>query len=222
MNATQRPSATPERQFSVPSNLRRTIDAASIARRHFFIRLTKWLLPIAAVGLLLLMAIWPELQRVEDSGRLAIQRSTDGEPNAARIVEARYRSVDNRNRPYMVTADSAEQVDQDSVRLHNPIADVTTESGSWMQAESASGLYHKQQELLALSDNVTMWHDNGAVLRTRAMTLNIKDGSASSSTPVSIQGPFGTLDAQGFTLTGRGAVVHFTGQSHLVLNENTP
>ncbi len=221
MNVAQ-PPPPPERQLSVPSNLRRTVDAAAIARRHFFITLTKWILPVAALCLLGLMVIWPELQKVEDSGRLTIQRTIGGDPEGARVISARYRSVDDRNRPYTITADQVDQVDQNSMQLQNPTADLTTESGAWLLVESASGLYRKTQDELDLGGGVTLWHDNGSVLRTHAMTLNLKDGSASSNTPVSIQGPFGTLNAQGFTLTGRGAVVHFSGQSHLVLNENSP
>ena len=33
-----------------------------------------------------------------------------------------------------------------------------------------------------------------------------------------IQQPFGTLDAQGFTLTERGSVIQFAGPGHLVMN----
>ncbi len=35
---------------------------------------------------------------------------------------------------------------------------------------------------------------------------------------VHAEGPFGTLDAQGFTLTDKGSAIQFFGPGHLVLN----
>ena len=48
------------------------------------------------------------------------------------------------------------------------------------------------------------------------------DGSAnyqpaSGDAPVAAQGPFGTLESEGFRLKDRGAVVVFTGRAHAVL-----
>ena len=54
--------------------------------------------------------------------------------------------------------------------------------------------------------------------------LRTEDGStpglraAAGSEPTHAEGPFGTLDAQGFTITDKGAAVQFIGPAHLVLN----
>ena len=42
--------------------------------------------------------------------------------------------------------------------------------------------------------------------------------AAASHEMVHAEGPFGVLDAQGFTVLDRGAVVQFTGPARLVLN----
>ena len=53
-------------------------------------------------------------------------------------------------------------------------------------------------------------------------TLYVEIGSDGNSTqgaePTHAEGPFGSLDAQGFTLTDKGAAIEFTGPAHLVLN----
>jgi lipopolysaccharide export system protein LptC len=46
----------------------------------------------------------------------------------------------------------------------------------------------------------------------------LEEGSASSTTPVSSQGPFGQLQSQGFKLQDKGKIVYFTGPARLVLN----
>jgi hypothetical protein len=39
---------------------------------------------------------------------------------------------------------------------------------------------------------------------------------------VHAEGQFGTLEAEGFTLTDKGALISFTGPATLVLNQTSP
>ena len=46
--------------------------------------------------------------------------------------------------------------------------------------------------------------------------------SNTSSDRTHAEGPFGTLDAQGFVLVDKGAVIQFQGPAHMVLNGGRP
>ena len=70
---------------------------------------------------------------------------------------------------------------------------------------------------LDLAGDVTIHHDNGMTLRTAEAAVEVEAGNASGDTPVAAQGPFGTLESEGFRLRDRGAVVVFTGRAHAVL-----
>ena len=48
--------------------------------------------------------------------------------------------------------------------------------------------------------------------------MDVKAAAASSTDQTHAEGPFGVLDAQGFTLVDKGAVVQFHGPARLVLN----
>jgi lipopolysaccharide export system protein LptC len=48
--------------------------------------------------------------------------------------------------------------------------------------------------------------------------MNLKQGAATSNDYTHAEGPFGTLDAEGFTLVDRGGVIQFHGPAKLVLN----
>ncbi|MFZ6762063.1 LPS export ABC transporter periplasmic protein LptC [Roseomonas sp. KE0001] len=201
-----------------PSRARVAMTARSLARRRILVRLARWLLPLAALALLAAVALWPEFEGAEDRGRLAFRRAAQTSAEAMRISNARYQGLDEQNRPYNVTADTAVQQEQtELIDLTRPRADLLMNDGAWVLLESREGRYDKARNMLDLNGDVTLWHDDGSTLRTAAATIDIGAGSAAGDRPVAAQGPFGTLVSEGFRLRDRGQVVLFTGQARAVL-----
>ncbi len=99
------------RRMLPPSRERWAPSAGQIARRRLAVRLAKWLFPLAGVGLLLGIAVWPELDRMEDRARVSFRRVIQTAPDAVRVVEPRYQGLDEQNRPFTVTATVAAQTD---------------------------------------------------------------------------------------------------------------
>ena len=62
------------------------------------------------------------------------------------MTDARYRGVDERGRPYTVTASTAVQVAPEQVDLTDPKGDITQESGTWLMLQSKQGVYHPARE----------------------------------------------------------------------------
>jgi lipopolysaccharide export system protein LptC len=104
------------------------------------------------------------------------------------------------------------------VNLVEPKGDMTSENGSWTYVESRKGVYIQHSALLDLSDHVVIFRDSGITLRTQSASMDLKAGAAAGDEPTHAEGPFGTLDAQGFALVDKGAVIQFQGKSRLVLN----
>ncbi|MBR0672224.1 LPS export ABC transporter periplasmic protein LptC [Roseomonas soli] len=201
-----------------PSRRRWAPSAGQIARRRILVRLAKWLLPVVGVGLLVGIAVWPELDRMEDRARVSFRRVIQAQPDAMRVVDPRYQGLDEQNRPFTVTAGVAAQTDsQDIVDLERPRADILLTDGSWVLLESREGRFDKAQNRLDLSGEVTLWQDGGNMLVTEAAEIQLHEGSASGDRPVAAQGPFGTLVSEGFRLIERGQVVVFTGNARAVL-----
>lgn len=208
----------PPRRLLAPSRERWAPSAAQIARRRVAVRLAKWLLPMAGVGLLLAIAVWPELDRMEDRARVSFRRVLQAQPDAVRMVEPRYQGLDEQNRPFTVTANVAAQTDRpDIVDLERPRADLLLTDGSWVLLESRDGRFDKASNRLDLSGEVTLWQDGGNMLVTEAAEIDLKEGSAGGNRAVAAQGPFGTLVSEGFRLTERGQVVVFTGRARAIL-----
>ncbi len=188
-----------------------------MARRRRLVVLAKRVLPLLAVLLLATVLLWPqivhriEMTRMAENGLRAIQQG--------RLVNLRYHGIDNRNRPYTVTAEEAQQVGPERINLVSPKADVLSENGSWTLVVSENGVYLQHVNQLDLSGHVVIYRDNGVTLQTPSAAVDLKQGAAAGSEQTHAEGPFGTLDAQGFALVDKGAVVQFSGKSHLVLNE---
>jgi lipopolysaccharide export system protein LptC len=196
-------------------------DPGGLARRRIIITLTKWLLPAFALLLLATIALWPQIDRAKDSARIAFQRM-GGDVSGARLTDAHYHGVDEHGRPYTVTATTAQQDGPDRINLTVPKGDITLEDGTWLMLQARQGVYLQHSSQLDLSEAVTLYRDDGTTLVTASASIDLKNGAAASSDPTHAEGPFGTLDAQGFTVTDKGAAILFAGPAHLVLNGSSP
>lgn len=211
------PAAGP-RHIPPPSRARRAPTRGALLRRRIMVKLTKVVLPVLALGLLGAIAFWPELEGNGENSRVSFRRVAEPRPEALRVVAPHYRGVDDLARPYTITAAVAQQPGADEILdLTQPRADMTLTEGAWVYLRADWGRYDKAARTLALRGDVTIFHDNGTMLRTPSALVRVEEGSASGDEPVAVQGPFGTLNAEGFRLTERGALVIFTGKSHALL-----
>ena len=105
----------------------------------------------------------------------------------------------------------------DIVSLEVPKADMTTNSGNWVEVTGYTGTYQPQPQLLDLYGDVELYQDRGNEFHTDSARLNIANGSALGDQPVTGQGPFGHVTAEGFSMQDRGAVINFTGKTNLTL-----
>jgi lipopolysaccharide export system protein LptC len=196
---------------------RQVPTAGGLMRRRWFINTSKFLLPTAALLLLASIALWPEYERASDKARVVMGglRATLG---GARVTNAHYNGVDQRGRPYTVTAVMAIQRDAEQVDLTTPDADMTLENGTWINVKSKQGVFMRKAQQLDLSDDVVLYRDDGTTMTTSSATVEMKAGAASGAAPTHVEGPFGTLDASGFTTVDKGAAIQFWGPVHVTLN----
>ena len=200
-----------------PAPTRRSL---SVRRR---VRWAKRLLPVFALLLLSSVALWPEIARQLAQVRVGIhQGGFSADMETGKLLNVRYHGVDARNRPYTVTADEAAQVGPERINLVQPKGDMVSEAGSWTFGEAERGVYMQHTGEMDLSGNVTLYRDSGVTLHTAVASMDLKTGAGAGDAPTHTEGPFGTLDSQGFALTDKGAVIQFYGRSRLLLNEQHP
>lgn len=189
-----------------------------------FVGTAKRLLPLLAVGLLILVAVWPRLDLHFDG--LSLVPKTD--PRLAhdlRMLHTHYSGVDRQNRPFVVTADAAEQLSNDIndlIGLEDPKADMTTARGGWFESSAYTGTYQPQSKLLDLFGEVALYNDRGDEFHTDSARVDMAHSTAQGDERITGQGPFGHVVGDGFRVLDRGATVIFTGHANLVLEPTPP
>jgi lipopolysaccharide export system protein LptC len=203
---------------TLSSRRKRSVSHRAITRRARRIFWAKRLLPALAVVLLALVILWPEFNRLTAAGQAAVTAANKAETLSGNLVDAHYRGVDAHGQPYAVTAAAGQQVTAEQVNLTNPKADIMLQSGHWVMLTADRGVYIQHKDILDLSGHVVIYRDDGLTFTTSAATLDLKAGFAAGARTVSVEGPFGTIDATGFAGSDKGSMLQFTGPARLLMN----
>ena len=211
----------PRERLILEGRARREVSRRLIRRRRFTVLIAKLGLPLMALLLLSAIVLWPEIARLGEHGRTSFRRIFAVEAQNGRMLDPHYKGVDERNRPYTITATWATQASPNRLNLGDPKGDMVLESGNWMQVDAKDGVFIQRAELLDLSHDVVLYRDDGTVIRTQTAAIDVKQGAASSNDQTHAEGPFGTLDSQGFTLTDKAGAIQFQGPARLIMNGAT-
>lgn len=176
--------------------------------------LLKYALPAAGLVIVALVVAWPELHHTQ----IDISNPTERPAAVAgEIQNPRYSGVDEAARPYTVWATLAKQVQDQIFDLNRPKGEMKLPSGLVLTLDAQAGKLDRSSKSVHLSGNVTLRRSDGTTMVTDAADISLADKGARSSTPVTAEGPFGTLSAGGFKVEQQGDVIIFTGPTKLFL-----
>jgi lipopolysaccharide export system protein LptC len=197
---------------------------ALMARRNRLVTISKALLPVIAVLILVALVLAPTMHSGPGADRITYKLQTKAPAGAVSTMEgAQYRGVDQQGQPFTLTANTANPRGANNIALAKPQGDITLTSGAWLLLKSDAGMFDQKLQTLGLHGNVTLYRNDGTTMTGPDAKIDLKQGSATSTSPVAAAGPFGTLNAAGgFTITNRGQDVVFNGPVTLVLNQATP
>ncbi|MBI3444476.1 MAG: LPS export ABC transporter periplasmic protein LptC [Magnetospirillum sp.] len=184
-----------------------------------FVGIMKIAMPAAAAVLLGLVMIWPKLSQMESGFKIGFAKLSTKAVETLAMQNARYFGVDDSNRPFAVTAETALQQpgSQDLIYLTLPKADFTSNSGANIVVDAQTGLYHQAAKVLDLAGGVNLFHDSGYELHTATATMDLAHNTGRGTDPVEGQGPQGRIQSLGFEITGKNHDITFTGKSQLTL-----
>lgn len=183
------------------------------------VRILKFSLPLAALVIVavLIVRLTSGTSQVQNlASQPAAEKTT---PGLIELVKPKYEDVDDKGRPYTVTADKATRAvnEPDVVTFTNPVADITLADNSWLAVNAKTGIFDHKNDTLDLKDDVTIFHDSGYELHTQELRLYLKLKTASTTLPVQAQGPIGTIAAQNMTVFDQGNLIVFGGPATLTL-----
>jgi len=197
-------------------------NTAQALRRRWLIGLAKGVLPAAALALLALLTLWPELTSDLDRARISYRKPSVVQEGGT-LRNTRYTGFDENGNPFTITAAAARQTMAGPqlpghTELTAPAGDILLAGGAWLMARSDHGIYMQRDGQLDLFGEVSLYRDDGIEMQTNALTIDLKAATVVGPEQVHVEGPFGTLDAQGFSVMDRGAVLYFTGPGRLKLD----
>jgi lipopolysaccharide export system protein LptC len=78
-----------------------------------------------------------------------------------------------------------------------------------------SGLLDRDADIITLTGDVTLFHDNGLSFQTNSATVDLKEKTAEGDETVLGQNGDGELVSEGFRVRDDGDTVIFTGKAYL-------
>ena len=200
--------------LTAPGESRRTGD---VQRYLKFIKSLKIILPLIA---LCIVAVLFTSNMFQDDFVAPENLQEEVTPVAGtnKLVNPRFDSVDDKNQPYTITAESADQnLKSEKIALQKPLADIVLNSGQWLAMKSEKGLFNQNDQTLQLDENVRLYHDGGYQFSMNALDIDLKANTAVSNTDINGHGPMGTLQAKGMQADNDAEQLVFVGPAKLVL-----
>ena len=141
-----------------------------------FIGVMKTLLPSFAIGMVLLIFAWPQVNVEEDSFGLGVSELAADYADSLSMLNARFDGYDEQGRPFSVSADEASQPSsiRDIVDLSLPKGDILLNDGTWLALTAKNGQYDRQGKTLDLEGAVNLFHDQGFELRTATAAIDLE------------------------------------------------
>jgi lipopolysaccharide export system protein LptC len=208
---TQHPER-PRRDWS--ARTRGTVQAA--LRYTKFVGVMKRALPIMALALVAAVAVYSFLPRQVDRVSFTFERMGKIADDLA-MIKPRLSGTDSAGNPFVITADSAVQPDKNSARLNKVQADINMPDSQWLSASAGEGIYDLNRQTLELTGGMSIFSGNGYELHSAAGHVDMKSGLFTGPTPVTGQGPLGSLRADRFTVDRQTRQVRLSGNVHMVL-----
>lgn len=186
----------------------------------------KYLLPGLAFAMLVLLAVWPRLLPDEDRFRIDLAAVGPTGGSKPQVLNPRLQGMDSEQRPFQITADlgarSQNEGGEKIYDLTNPKADIVLKDGTWVALNANDGRFESSTNILYLSGNVNLFHNEGYEFYTSTARVNMDDSTASGDEHVDGQGPFGILKAEGFRVLESGERILFIGPATLLVFEGEP
>ena len=181
-----------------------------------FINLTKKIFWVISAILIYLIFNSQNLEIYSDNKNFSYNNS---QSNDQVIRGAKFFSSDNKNRPFTLTATSAQKKTK-SENMYNlmfPSGNLINKNGGYFNIKSEKGTFDQSNEKAHLFDNVVLNDQDGYIFKTESIFINLNSEKVYSNEKISGSGERGNISAQGFEIIDNGNEVRFLGKTKLVI-----
>lgn len=198
----------------------RSYDEQKVSTGYsMFVRWMRILLPVTA---LIIIGVLFTMTGGREKDIIPTQEEAKVAPSVGKneLLNPHFESVDKNNQPYEITADRAVQGSQveQMVLLINPKGNMTMSSGEKAYMEAKNGAFRQDNNRVVLEGAVKLTHQNGYVLNTEKLNIDLNNSLAWTEVDVQINGPDGSIDARGMKANDTTGLLEFTGPAKMIIN----
>jgi lipopolysaccharide export system protein LptC len=190
-----------------------------LGRRGASVRVLKVALPLVVFVTLGYVGYWWLQARGTVVDPTLIQKVPGADDTQAEVTvnDVKYDGRDSKGRPFSITAASASHADGDDRRisLKKPLADIVMSGGAYVALTANDGVLDRDADVITLTGDVTLFHDNGLSFQTDSATINLDAKTAEGNDVVEGQNGDGELVSQGFRVRDDGDTIEFTGKAYM-------
>lgn len=187
-------------------------------RRGISVQVLKVALPLVMVATLGYLGYWwwESRDSVVPPDVISPIRPTT-EKAEVTVQDVQYDGKDDKGRPFSITAVSASHIDGDDrhISLKKPVADIVLSSGAYVALIANDGTLDRDADIIILTGDVTLFHDNGLSFQTDSATIDMKGKTAEGDDVVEGQNGDGELVSEGFRVRDDGDTIVFTGKAYV-------
>ena len=183
-----------------------------------FITWTRRGFALLALGLAVLVVLWPTLQDKEVSFTLSYEDSTPND-DQIRMVNLHYTGTDLGGRRFEIAADRGGQSSPEapSIRLEGIRASIEMSEDRSATLQSGGGTFFVEENLLEMDGGVVMTTSDGYRFTVGKARFNLDNNHAESDQQISGAGPLGTFTADGFEIQVDERLMIFEGHIQMRL-----
>jgi lipopolysaccharide export system protein LptC len=132
------------------------------------------------------------------------------------VQQAIYRARTQKETPFQLFAEKAQNTPSGQAALSNPKAHLKDKVAGGVGVSAPRGFYDPDSNFLTLEGGVTLQTDSGYVLDTPDADIDLTQEAVRGTHGVSGQGPMGTVQGEAFDV--HGDALALKGRSRLVIN----
>jgi lipopolysaccharide export system protein LptC len=195
---------------------RRERDMRRWQRRSVLIGVFRRALPGGIALIFLLFGAWLVFGGLV--GRISQPRGPG--PSAIHMSNAHFLGRDNDGRAFVLTAVEAARDNADSQRitLTRPTLTLDADSPKATHLTADSGVYREDNRMLMLNGHVSLHDGQGDTFVTDQAIVDTIKGAVAGQSPITGQGPSGSISAESYAVYDHGQRLVFQGKVHSRIN----
>lgn len=185
--------------------------------------MAKLILPGIATILISLLLIIPALRQGEYDFKLDITKPKSGELEKLHVENTIFNITNADNKVQNFIAQNIDETVPGSkiIKFAHPEGTLPHGLQEWFNIKSPTGSYNQNDNILQLTDNVDIFYSEGMNISLVNLTFDVDEKHGYSRNPVSGQGLFGDINAEGFDFYNDQGLLIFTGKTYLKVNQES-